>query len=115
MTQTQIPGPVAFCGLYCGACRSYKKGKCPGCRDNAKAVWCDIRKCCLERGYNSCAECRDFADLHACRKFNNLPGRVIGFIFKTDRYASIARIREAGAATYAAEMEKMGRMAIKRK
>lgn len=34
---------VAYCGLYCGACQSYTKGKCPGCDANEKATWCEIR------------------------------------------------------------------------
>lgn len=41
-------GDVAYCGLYCGACKSHRKGKCPGCRENSKATWCEIRKCCQE-------------------------------------------------------------------
>jgi hypothetical protein len=27
---------VAYCGLYCGACRAYRMDKCPGCHDNEK-------------------------------------------------------------------------------
>ena len=28
---------VAACGLYCGACRKFVKGQCPGCKANTKA------------------------------------------------------------------------------
>ena len=31
---------VAACGLYCGACRKFVKGQCPGCWENKKADWC---------------------------------------------------------------------------
>lgn len=50
---------VAYCGLYCGACKSQLKGKCPGCYGNEKATWCEIRKCCNEHGYATCADCLD--------------------------------------------------------
>jgi hypothetical protein len=30
---------VAHCGLYCGACGAYLKGRCPGCHENVKAGW----------------------------------------------------------------------------
>lgn len=49
---------VAYCGLYCGACKSQLKGKCPGCYGNEKATWCEIRKCCNEHGYATCADCQ---------------------------------------------------------
>ena len=28
---------IAYCGLYCGACRSYLKGSCPGCQEQCKS------------------------------------------------------------------------------
>lgn len=115
MDNPTIPNTVAACGLYCGACRSYKKGKCPGCRDNAKASWCKIRTCCIEKDYVSCAQCVDFADPRKCGKINNLPGKVMGFLFNSDRFACIERIREKGIAEYAAEMEAKGWQSIKRK
>lgn len=42
---------IAACGLYCGACRKYLKGKCLGCRQNDKAAWCKIRQCCQAKGF----------------------------------------------------------------
>ncbi len=104
---------VAFCGLWCGACNSFKKGKCPGCQGNEKASWCEIRKCCLENHYATCADCT-LMPLSECKKFNNVFSKVIGFVFRTDRAASIARIKEAGIAVYAAERAQDGRMAIKK-
>ncbi len=106
---------VAACGLNCTCCKSFKSGKCPGCRDNAKASWCDIRKCCIGRDFATCAECPDHTDPHKCKKFNNLPGKVIGFLFNTDRFKAIDRIREIGAEGYAAEMTAAARMAPKRR
>ena len=48
---------IAACGLYCGACRKFLIGKCPGCKRNEKATWCKIRSCCQENKFNTCAEC----------------------------------------------------------
>lgn len=80
---------VAFCGLYCGACGSYLKERCPGCAANNKASWCGIRKCCKGKGILSCAECTDFADAMDCRKFNNLMSKLFGLVFRSDRGACI--------------------------
>lgn len=64
---------IAACGLYCGACRKYLYGKCPGCLQNDQASWCKIRQCCLEKGYRSCAECG--TDVKACKTHNNVIGK----------------------------------------
>ena len=50
------PDLVAYCGLYCGACKRYRMEKCPGCRENEKAAWCKVRACCRGNHYSSCAE-----------------------------------------------------------
>ena len=36
------PKLVAYCGLYCGACGAYLRGRCPGCIENYKATWCKV-------------------------------------------------------------------------
>jgi len=88
---------------------------CPGCRKNEKAAWCDIRSCCIDRGYTTCAECADFTDPRDCRKFNNLIGRLMSILFNSNRPACIARIREVGPATFAAEMDAKGLKALPRR
>ena len=30
---------VAACGLYCGACKKYRMGKCTGCHENEKEIF----------------------------------------------------------------------------
>jgi len=95
---------VAYCGLYCGACGSYLKDRCPGCHQNEKATWCKVRTCCKEHQYSSCAECKDFTDPRACRKFNNAISKVIGFVLRSDRPACIMQIKALGIQGHANAM-----------
>lgn len=104
---------VAYCGLYCGQCKSQKKGKCPGCYANDKATWCEIRRCCKNNGYATCAECT-ILPLKDCKKYNNVFARIIGFVTRTDRSKCISRIRETGTEAFAREMEKLRIMSIKK-
>ena len=108
------PKLVAYCGLYCGACRKYLKGKCPGCAGNEKASWCKIRVCCLENNYASCADCEQFDDVADCRMFNNFMAKLFGFIFRSNRPACVARIKEIGIEQYAEEMAQKRAQSIKR-
>jgi len=105
---------IAFCGLYCGACRQYLAEKCPGCRKNEKASWCKIRQCGLQRGYASCADCTQFAEATACKTFDNLVGRIFGFLFRSNRPACIAMIKKHGYAAYALFMAQNKLQSIKR-
>jgi len=95
---------VAYCGLYCGACGAYRRGRCPGCHENQKAGWCKVRTCCIESGFSSCAECKTPADPRDCKKYNNFIAKLFGFIFRSDRRACILQIREKGLQGHAEEM-----------
>jgi hypothetical protein len=110
-----VPNPqmVAFCGLYCGACKRYLNEKCSGFHDNAKASWCEIRSCCLEYGYSSCAECKEFNNPSHCKNFNNFISKVFGFIFKSDRAACIDQIKKVGNTAYAEKMSELKLQSIK--
>jgi hypothetical protein len=105
---------IAYCGLYCAACRSHISGKCPGCRENVKASWCQIRKCCKESNLQSCAGC-NLANVNDCNKFNNFISRIFAFIFKSDRAACIQNIREKGYNAFAVDMARNKMQSIKRK
>lgn len=105
---------IAYCGLYCGACRSYSKGSCPGCHDNSKASWCKIRSCNIELGYSSCADCHEFSDIKECRKFNNLVSKFFALIFRSDRPACIGKIKELGYEDFAAFMAENKLQSIRR-
>ena len=114
-TSSADPRLVAFCGLYCGECGAFKRGRCPGCAGNAKATWCTVRKCCLDAQRDSCASCPDHINPVTCGKFHNWISRLFGFIFRSDRAACIHRLREIGRETFAKEMAGTGRQSIKRK
>jgi hypothetical protein len=95
---------VAYCGLYCGACRSYLKDRCPGCHENTKAKWCTVRSCCAEHLYASCADCEDHSDPNTCGLFNNVMSTAIGFVLNSNRQASVLQIRKVGLEGHAAIM-----------
>ncbi len=105
---------IAYCGLYCGACRSYLKGSCPGCRDNVKATWCKIRQCCQEKKLASCADCSAIK-LQDCNKYNTFISKVIGVILNSNRTACIHRIEEIGYERFAIEMTENNKQTIRRK
>lgn len=105
---------VARCGLYCGACGRYRRGKCPGCRENARAGWCMVRACCQERGYASCAECGEFPDVQACKRFNNPMAKLFALLFRSNRAAGIEQIRRLGLRGHAQSMAGQQRQSLKR-
>lgn len=98
---------IAACGLFCGTCRKYGKGTCPGCHPNEKAAWCKVRACCREHAWQSCAQCT-LMPLDACPKFNGFIGKVFQVLFRSDRRGCIERIRAVGEAAFAAEMRLAG-------
>jgi len=105
---------VAYCGLYCGACKSYLKGKCKGCRENIKAEkWCKIKSCCRDNAYENCADCSTYKSTLECKMFNNPVSKLFALIFGSDRNASIRRIKELGTEKYAEEMAEKKIMTVK--
>jgi len=87
---------VAYCGLVCSDCGAYKKNKCKGCHsEKPMNIGCKVKPCAIERGYSTCAECSDFADLRDCKKLNNFISKIFAFIFRSDRIGNLYRIREA--------------------
>lgn len=108
------PNLVAYCGLYCGACRSYLREKCPGCHDNEKAKWCKIRVCCIDNQYLSCADCKQYDSPKDCKMFNNFMAKLFGLIFRSDRLACIQQIKELGIQGHADNMTELRQQAIKR-
>ncbi len=107
-------GMVSYCGLYCGACKAYLKGKCPGCEKNEKASWCKIRKCCEEYGYGSCADCKEHDDVMNCKMFNNFVGKIFALIFSSNRKGSIDYIKANGIDAFVELMTEQKRMTVKK-
>ena len=106
------PQQIAACGLYCGACKKFLNRKCPGCKENEKASWCKIRKCCQEKDLHTCAECDK--DVKECMIHNNFVGKIFAFLFNSDRAACIRYIRENGEDAFAEKMAKEKQMTMKR-
>ena len=106
------PQQIAACGLYCGACKKFLNGKCPGCKKNEKASWCKIRKCCQEKGFHTCANCDK--DVKDCKIHNNFVGNIFAFLFNSDRAACIRYIRENGEEAFAEKMAKEKQMTMKK-
>ena len=62
----RLPDSMAPCGVYCGACPSFRKG-CRGCgsenhKQRRTSKWnCKIRRCCFEeKSLALCSQCTDF-------------------------------------------------------
>ena len=108
------PQLVEYCGLYCGACKSYLKDRCLGCHDKEKATWCKVRSCCLDNQYASCADCKEFSDPNDCKIFNNFMSKIFAFIFRSNREACIQQIRKIGIQGYADDMAEKKLQSIRR-
>ena len=105
---------VAFCGLYCGACRAYLREKCPGCHENAKAGWCKLRACCMDQGFLSCAECKEVSSPNECKKFNNMISKIFAVVFRSNRAACIDQIKAVGLEEHARKMAATGHQSLPR-
>ena len=108
-------GLISYCGLYCGACSSFKKGSCPGCVRNIKAMLCKVRKCNIAKEIRSCADCREYLIVNDCPKYNNFAAKAFGIVFNTDRRKGIAYIKLEGYAPYAQKMASIDKVCLKRK
>ncbi len=113
-TVTANPDLIAYCGLYCGACKAYLAGRCPGCRENTKAGWCKVRSCCIGAGRSTCAACPTHADPRTCGHYHNIVSRLFGLVFRSNRAGCIDRLRTVGAAAFAAEMAAAKRRSLPR-
>lgn len=88
---------LARCGLVCSQCGMFLKGKCQGCHcDKPMSLRCKVKPCAAERGFTSCADCKDFENLKDCGKLNNFISRIFAFIFRSDRIGNLNRIRQIG-------------------
>lgn len=105
---------ISYCGLYCGACKSYLKEKCPGCRIDGKYKKCKMKPCCIENNYQSCADCKEFVNVMDCTKYTNKLWNIMEFLFQTKRSACIDYIRKEGYESFANHMAEKKLVAFKR-
>ncbi|PKM77946.1 MAG: hypothetical protein CVU90_04320 [Firmicutes bacterium HGW-Firmicutes-15] len=88
---------IAYCGLCCTNCGMFIKDKCQGCHsDKPMNSNCKMKACSMERGFSTCALCKDFGDFKQCKKLYNIVSRFFGFIFNTDRIGNLNRIKTIG-------------------
>ena len=88
---------IGCCGAYCATCKAYLS-PCKGCktgygdggRDIAKAK-CAIKRCCMMKGFASCADCIEAV---ACKPLQAFHGHV-GYKYGKYRQA-IETIRNCG-------------------
>ncbi len=104
---------IAFCGLYCGACPRFEKGKCKGCAEN-RAAWCKVKPCNLENNYSSCADCEQFDDPSSCKKYNPLIIRIGEFVSRTSRRDAIQLLKEIGREDFAKHMAENKLVSLKK-
>lgn len=57
--------------------------KCPGCSQGGGPAWCEVKKCCSERGLRICFECEEFL----CSKIKSVADPDT-----TDRYERFQKI-----------------------
>jgi hypothetical protein len=94
---------VAYCGLYCGACPIYLKGKCKSCKDPNSDVHyksCKVRPCCTKNEYSTCAECNKYQSIDYCKDYNPLFLRFSQFLTQTSRKKGIEKIKNDGAKAF---------------
>jgi hypothetical protein len=92
---------ISYCGFNCAACPKYTKGQCEGCKGESPkcAVGyksCQVRPCCIENGFHTCADCDKYASVKECKKYNPFMIRFGQFITRTNRRKGIEMIKEKG-------------------
>lgn len=105
---------IAYCGLYCWGCKKFLANNCPGCRENSKATWCEIRSCCKQNNYLSCADCTEFKKASDCKKFNNFISKIFKIILKSNRQACIDMIKSNWYESFADYMTQNSQHTIKK-
>jgi hypothetical protein len=67
---------IGCCGAYCGTCKVYEEKLCLGCKlgyDNGKRdiskAKCEMKVCCIQKGFNSCADCDTYISCKIIQTF----------------------------------------------
>ena len=111
---------ISHCGFYCAACPTYLSGKCEGCRGASPkcAVGvknCEVKQCCVENEFFTCANCTKFSTTNDCKIYNPLSIRFGEWISSTSRGKAIEMIKEKGQVEFLACMVSKNWVTIKTK
>ena len=101
---------IGYCGIYCGACPSFTSGECDGCRaKSAKSAVrykaCEVKRCCIENQFFTCANCTIYASTKECKKYNPLLLKIASWVESTDRSKAIEMIKTKGLTETVAFMD----------
>ena len=101
---------IAHCGLYCKYCPSFTSGKCEGCRGNsAKSAvvykQCQVKPCCVENGFFTCADCTKYTSARDCKKYNPLLLKFASWLESSDRSKALEMIKSKGRVEFLSYME----------
>ena len=97
---------VAYCGLFCGACGSFRRGRCAGCLDGGGFSSCKVRICVKDKDYRTCADCDEYLD---CKLLNNFIARIFGLVMRSNRIGNLTAIKRDGIEKWAGEASALGR------
>ena len=111
---------ISHCGFYCGACPTHLSGKCEGCRGTSPkcAVGmkkCQVKQCCVENGFFTCADCTKFTTTKDCKKYNPLSIRFGEWISSTSRGKAIEMIKAKGQTEFLTYMVEKNWVTVKTK
>jgi hypothetical protein len=111
---------IAYCGFFCGACPTYTSDKCEGCRGNSPkcAVGvkkCQIKQCCVENGFFTCADCTIYISTKECKKYNPTSIKFGEWLSSTCRRKGIEMIRKKGCTDFLTYMSDRNWVTVKTK
>ena len=111
---------ISYCGFYCGACPTLIKGKCEGCKgDSPKCAVgykaCEVRPCCIDNEYNSCADCNKYDSVKDCKLYNPFMIKFGQFLTGKNRRKGIEMIKEKGEVEFVKFMANKKWVTIKNK
>jgi hypothetical protein len=111
---------ISYCGLYCKACSLFTSGKCEGCRGiSTKCTTgyknCQVKPCCVENGFFTCADCTIYASVKDCKKYNPLLLKIASRVESSDRSKAIEMIKAKGRADFLAFMTERNWVCFKTK
>lgn len=69
----------------------------------------------MTNDYATCADCAEFPNPRDCKKFNNPIAKIFGLLFRSDRAACVAQIREIGVQGHADDMAAHRRQTLRPK